>query len=258
MLDRIIPKLSRISTQERDYAVSVQQRDKWFTSLTEVNQYGFKKRTDLIITGFLNDVDPFRQCPMDLILVFVAFIGGFLEIKFDIFHPDFPNDIKDEGTMIHRKIHKNNDGVCDIIYACSNGFNAGYHEWHIKYKCKSITKQPQDDIGILSDIGDVQRYNDNKFLFLGDVYWLSNTGGDKCDIYYKKGMSVTTVKCDNFRPWIKDDVISVRLDCNKWTVEFRINNRTVGKVLKIRPRMHYLGIISRTNNVKYKLVYLPS
>ena len=257
MVNRIIAKSANISTPER------KARDKWIKSLNEVNKYGFKKRTDLIITGFISDVDPDHQCPMDLILLFVAYIGGYLEIKFDILNDRFPDDIQDEGTLIHRK---NNDHVwrsrryglggnttetrwpfC-IIYACSKGFNQGTHEWHIKFKCKSNTKVPKDNIGILTNIN-VGEFNEYKE---GNAYFISNSSKN---VQYRHGDVVTIVKCKDFIPWVKNDVISVILDCDNWTVEFRINNKMVGKVLEVIKGTYYFAIESHTNNIKYKLVY---
>ena len=177
MIDRITPKLASVQTLDRH------KRDKWFNSLQEVNKYGFKRRTGLTITGFLNDVDPNHQCPMDLIMILVAYFGGFLDIKFDILSKYFPNDIKDEGTLIHRKVNKHKHEVFQdvswstfIIYACSKGFDQGYHEWHIKCKCKSNTKIPKDWIGIVTDLDDVKFNNDvqgeaDSFSADGDYYW---------------------------------------------------------------------------------------
>ena len=65
-----------------------------------------KKNQDLLIHGYLSDVDPQRQCALDLLILFIKYIGGFLEVKFDaITHVKYRSDIKHEGTCIKRKVN---------------------------------------------------------------------------------------------------------------------------------------------------------
>ena len=260
MINRIAPRLATILPLSRE------ERDKWFTSLTEVNKYGFQKRVDLIITGFLKDIDQEHQLPIDLMIVLVSYIGGMSEIVFDIECRMIPReDIKDEGTLIHRKvnkfaIHKRNgiekDVSAFIIYACSKGFDSGCHEWHIRFRCKLDNKIPKDSIGIVTDIDDVEKCNNdkglNEFRSKGDYYWIDNK--QKQIKYKANGLEVKLQWEDYMLSWEKNDIITVRLDCDAWNVEFRINNKMIAKIQDIKPQIYYFAIGSRTNNVKYEVV----
>ena len=87
-----------------------------------------------------------------------------------------------------------------------------------------------------------------------NAYWISNK--DRKVLYSLKGESSSHgIKCNNYIPWMNNDVISVRLDCCKWTVEFRINNKTVVKTINIKAAEYFVLIESNTNNCKYNLVY---
>eukprot|EP01084_Bolivina_argentea_P279468 477788_1 len=260
MIQRIIQKSANIPTKER------KKRDKWFKNLNEVNEYGFKKKSDFLITGFLSDIDPYRQIPMDLVLLFIRYTGGFLELKFDKCRPTkYYNLIKHSGTAIIRtKVGGDESYYGDrsekILFYASKPFKLGKHAWHIKFKSKSNTKIPADQIGIFTkSTSRSQRYYYYNSGFSmgvgGNGYWISNNGKNIQYRLERENMMTRGIKCENYIPWVKNDVVSILLDCNRWNVEFRINNRLIGKRIKIEKGGYFAGVESSCNKCQYKLVY---
>ena len=284
MIRRIINKSANIPTTER------KTRDKWFKRLNEVNEFGFKMKADYLIAGFMSDVDPTRTlCPFDLILLLASYSGGVLELKFDNAAGDGNTaDIKHQGTFIFFPCYADyililflfvivNEGTLIVRneangnnrYWCSKPFGIGKHDFHIKFKCKSHSRIPFDCIGITRRCVKAKqvRYRGwgyrNRFewnwepslrSYGNNSYFISNKDKNVQYLLPKEHMT-RGIKCDNYIPWISNDVITIRLDCNKWTVEFKINNKRMGQKIKIPEGNYYAIAELNSNKCEYKLVY---
>eukprot|EP01084_Bolivina_argentea_P296273 510230_1 len=152
-------------------------------------------------------------------------------MKFDVMPSGCSDVVKDDGMEIHRRyLHTYTKlgravNSSRFMIGCSRGFNEGINEWRIE----TLQDHNEEIIGITTAIADCK-----KLMWIG--YAKGNTyyyyGGDKAGNGacvqsnvngHRKFYSVDAYK------WKRNDVISVKVNCDKWTVSFKLNGTLVGE-----------------------------
>ncbi len=165
-------------------------------------------------------------------------------MRFDLIHSDYTDCIKNDGTLFVRGI---DDELPSMFSALSSRtFSAGdIGEFRIK-----CNKPKGDSIGIISNTK-VTKETDIYHACVEDtiIYYYHGDG-----VLYEVG-GVMINDQNNVTGWKKNDIITVKVDCVKWTVTFMRNDEMVGGVTKIKENDVYYPLIGTCNDdVEYELI----
>ena len=178
---------------------------------------------ELLTFGFIRDAEQqFKRIlvPRDVKRICVAFGAEWRHAWFSVF-----DEIKSviqlkvdtiNKALVHYQVLKGNGfsgSTQDIMYLSSTGFSCGVHE--ITMHC--VKSHPNDKFGIventnvdtLTGLGKIYLYNP---VFGNRYYWWKHTHNVwKGSNYHKKIEEIA---------WRNGDTIRMRLDCEKWTLQF--------------------------------------
>ena len=162
--------------------------------------------------------------------IILTLLGNIL-LHFDIFHEDRKDEVLDGGMRIKRTTGRSS------LFASSFYFNSGVNEFKIK-----CINPHFDTIGIISDTTDCAKNQWITQINSGIAYYYYNYIG------IEKTPSGRTIHRTSTK-WKNDDIITVRIDCEKWIVAFYLNDEQIGRDLKIKPNSSYHPVLG-TNTDK--------
>ena len=187
--------------------------------------------------------------PTSLRVVIMTFVGNIC-MRFDTIHEDYKDHIKEHGSILERPQSSSINRKDSIYYiACSStSFSSGIHEFRI------LCNNPKDDaIGIISDISNCTKKNlfwtkakGNIYYYYGDGQISHKTDGDSIKSIFK-----------DIKPWNKNDIIIVNINCNKWTINFYKDDKQnkMGTEINIKPNTTYYPMIATQNHdTKYEII----
>eukprot|EP01084_Bolivina_argentea_P070227 127688_1 len=223
-------------------------------TLNKLNKLSSFEVSELLINSSIRSVLNNDYYPIDIIFIIIRYIEMLL-IRFDLIPQKHKNIIGDNGLTIKRDIISTEQWIWDpnndewwhddipenaklgllpskFIIGCSIGFNFGVHERKIKVikhkNCKT------DWIGIVENIKLFKNEyieNSKKYLhFGGYCYYLM--GGKRFKATNESNIVDPNIIDDNHNyitKWKQNDIITVQLDCNKWTVMIYVNNKKTKK-----------------------------
>ena len=174
-------------------------------------------------------------------------------MRFDLYNQKFCDILYD--VIIKGRILKPGQGYdfdaserslsCHRVFSCKVGYNIGVHKWKLKYMInddKSITS-PYGGIGICSDNKILKK--SNKFGNYAQtnyklLHWVNNKSFGSC-IYYDQGSNCIYQYIngkgkvlfrkkqmnDHTESYVKGDVITIILDCNRWKLKILKNDENI-------------------------------
>ena len=223
-----------------------------------------------LVNGYIRHHNDTYYFTLQLRIIIMEYIMDIF-LRFDTSITKCMNDIFENGTFIHRgklsvakrllarkvgrnKPHKVLQDVSysAVIFASSTGYDQGIHEWKIKV-CDTSEHFQHCSFGIISDINEALKPQSMSKVN-GDSYYL-NYGQIQFGRYSKMKLFYGSTRKYSTPKWIQGDVITVHLNCNKWTCKFRINGKMVGSKFEITKfQTYYPAIESRAYNNQFELV----
>lgn len=174
-----------------------------------------------------------------------------------------------EATLIVRAAQVDPDAdtpgtprVTPYIFGCSQGWNQGI----LRFSVKCI--EPQNDV--LGVVSNIKVCTEDNWI---SSYWLDATAyglyGDGIIMENVERGQPPNILQDRLTKWKKNDIVTVKVDCEKWEISFWITNglvsdqrngtgrdgmeRQVGQTIRVRPFMTYYPFIgSHYSNAKYQ------
>ena len=167
-------------------------------------------------------------------------LAQFMEslLKFNYVGDDYKHIIKDDGKRI------DSDTFAIVTVGCLLEINKGINEF--KVKC---IKPSADLIGIMSnmdeDVINGSAFDAPKLMrqLNGYKYWWEIKHTEFLFAYKNKDR-IGGHK--SVRSWnvARNDIITVRVDCNQWIVTFYLNDDKIGESLAIEPDLTYYFFMS--------------
>ena len=160
-------------------------------------------------------------------------------IQFDIYNGEVVQMIADDHTEWKAIT---NQGIINRMVSSSKGFNKGVHEWIIHCIIDGGWYQA---IGIISD-----KWNNSKYNWFGgstNGYCYYLYGWDDYQIKISKSPKYIAKCAQKFNQeicWKTGDNIIVLLDCDNWTISFKLNGKIVGSPVDIEPNLTYYPTIA--------------
>ena len=215
-----------------------------------------------LVNGYIRKNNDEYYTTLELRIIIMEYIMDIF-LRFDTTHTKHTRDILQNGTFIHtgtafkflvRSEGRNkassskyvNPGP--IIYACSTGYDEGIHEWKIK-----INKASDRHIafGIITNIDQCKK-SLTLYGVKGDAYYIQY---DRICCGCHTVMKLRRSKKYTIKRWSVGDIITVHLNCEKWTCKFRINGKMVGCKFDItQNRKYHAAIESNACDNKLQLV----
>jgi len=145
------------------------------------------------------------------------------------------------------------------ILLSSNGLNQGIHEWNIEIVSTDVDLQEIGVIGTddidripVSDLGamDTEQFK-SRALYGNEI------GSDA--LFYGSWKANGKARCHrDLRPffktgWTEGDVITVKLDLDKWRIKFFLNGQSVRYTMTLDPKKVYFPMICFSGNCKFSL-----
>ena len=185
--------------------------------------------------------------PEALNVVILRFLGNIL-IHFDVFNDFYKECVQQNGHCL--KIEEDFE-FDTFTVGCSYGFNKGITEIRIQCVHGDAGDEP---IGIGTSLQ--KCYNKESWFFdcgLENVYGMYSG-----NLLVKGGTGTIADKCQyELREWLKNDTLTVRIDCHQRKVSFFINDELMGNAIDIQPnRTYYLTMSFQTEDVEYRFVYI--
>lgn len=228
-----------------------------------------------LVNGYVRNNNDTYFFTLQLRIIIMEYIMDIF-IRFDTSAGKAINDIFRNGTFIHRglrsirkevlprgagrkkAIQRTLSGSCSsVIFASSTGYNQGVHEWKIKVsgECQHASKC---GIGVMSDINggfdcNPKGLEHSMYNLKCDCYFIRS--GVIANGYYSKKSKRDYSRSHPIPDWTSGDVITVHLNCNKWTCKFRVNGKMVGsKVAITKSKTYYPAIESSAVDNKFELI----
>ena len=208
-------------------------------------------RYDHLIAGYvtreiLNEQS--NDYPLDINSIIIHFLGDIFVI-FDIYHTAHQQCIQKQGTIIKRAagtygIKGGAEYSSRWVYfsvGSSMEMDHGYYSFDIK----CVEPNRYDAIGITSDLSICEERN----MWFGD-----GTGHTYC---YKGGGAIAGLASQiGIQSWEKNDLLSVKIDCEAWTVSFYRNGQLMGKAVDMEKNVKYHAFIGTAmNETEYHLFW---
>jgi len=229
----------------------------------------------------------------DTLSILVTSYIGILQLigsnKFDIYISEFSKYIMNKGLIIHRPIpnwYWDGDHTRAYLCASSNGYIKGIHEWIIKIKhSKELYKTNHGDaIGIIdelkrSSLSNIDPSYDPSYLTENvNAYYIQRKGirsiensnnSDPSNVYWSSLIKCQTRdkncesqfepnrisgKYNNSDDDEFEDIIQIQLDCNRWKVNFIINDTRKPCLDIASGRKYYLFVHSVEYDTEYQLL----
>ena len=179
------------------------------------------------------------------LIQFIATLLGCMLMTFDTINKDWKHVIQQDGYLIKSKTMK------VLLYGCSIGVRGGVFTFRIK----CLSSGNDEGIGIMSDINECSKTSTmNTVHFMAkDIkgykyYWLGKRG------IYAKHDEIELQSFDVPDEWEKDDIISIKVDCNKWKVTFSRNDKQE-KSMEIKSNLtYYLFVTTQWHGSSYQLL----
>eukprot|EP01084_Bolivina_argentea_P296186 510074_1 len=233
-----------------------------------------KECTKFILNAYIHQIKlclSINNIENHLIKIISTYLGENILMRFDICPYDYiEKEISHFGHKISRGKHNwyYIDGDNDrrerrvsVIYGCSIGFRYDIHSWKIKINGNKYDENGYfcwyDYIGIAANIK-INNKNgfvtetDEAYFIKGDKYIICGC----IDMFIESNHIKVDKKIETKQLLKPKDVIMVILNCNKWTVTFKINGKKIGKTVNIaKDKMYYPLIYSNTDFCKFSLIY---
>ena len=204
----------------------------------------FDEKADCLVYGYVSEeiknVELEDKYPKELNLLIMQFLGNIF-MRFDLIHSDYKGCIQNDGTVFKRGIYAKAKSFSAVS---SYTFKPGdIGEFRIK-----CNKPGGDSIGIM-DNTNIINYRSKYHSYIDvTVYYYHGWG----NLYGVDGDLVENVSEHKFKI---DDIITVKIDCNKWILTFMRNDKMVGKQIEIASKDEYYPFIGTlSNNVEYELI----
>lgn len=229
----------------------------------DVGQYTVT--STFIVSGYIRnsqrllprDQNAFFTIPSAIIWIVLTYYSPTFQL--DIYRDSVSVDriLRNDGTRIIRdpNIHDTQPTAVEpdhFIFGCSVGWNWGVYEFSVK------CVHPQNDvIGVVSDVAACK---DEHWIA---AYWLDATAYG----LYGHGIVMENVARgqhprilqDGLAKWKKDDVVTVKLDCEQWEISYFINGKQVGETHVIRENATYSPYFgSKHAAAEYQLIGMES
>ena len=129
----------------------------------------------------------------------------------------------------------------DIVFLSNIGFRRGVHE--VSMQC--VCSHPNDKFGIvqnidtdtLTDFGRIYLYNP---VFERRYFWWLHTRKIWAQSSHHKAI-------ENGLKWKAGDIVSMRVDCNAWTLQYSLNGLPVVKAFPIEENVTYYPVLTNGN-----------
>lgn len=188
---------------------------------------------------------------IQLIEIIASYLGQVF-MRFDLCPSGYSTNIKANGTIIE---YSNKGNHTPVLFGCSIGVNEGIHKWKLRIDSldKASIKSPLDSIGIVHDIKTAakfctrQRTSPYYGLSLGSESY-QIIGGKNINCGDNNRVNWNAIQTDT--KWSVGDVITVILNCKKWKLMFKINDKLVGKGVLISVRkLYHLFVLVRSKEL---------
>eukprot|EP01084_Bolivina_argentea_P182973 315803_1 len=215
---------------------------------------GKKKRMhrfEYLIFGYIRNIEEenklFITICNDIKYEIVKF---YPKLKFDIVHPTHKHCVQQNGTAIKRP-KRGNLPVYVYFSICSSfTFLSGINEFKIK-----CIKPKADVIGIISNTKICEYANRWCFQAEGNLY--AYCSGQVLCSFNTTNMEANPQQ-SHLAEWKQNDIITVRINCEEWSVTFLLNDQQLGKTMPIVPNMPYHAFIGiqhhQVHDTEYKLI----
>eukprot|EP01084_Bolivina_argentea_P105162 188256_1 len=200
--------------------------------------------TRYINENFINISKNYDHFASPLINEIIKFLGNIF-IIFDVYHEHYRDCILNNGQTFKRN-NTNTDSVGYISIGCSITWISGVHEWKIKIK------QYASFIGIVSDLTPCKQKE--KFIYemtKGYSYYIY-CGKPHSLIWSNQSNSYVEYSLKQIKP---NDIVTVKLNCNEWKLQFYVNNEKIGKMVPIKKdNVYYPVICSKNKDDEYYII----
>ena len=196
----------------------------------------------------LQQSDITANYPISINKIIDKYLGNIF-LKFDICPNDYTQVIQNDGTLMNRSIDIVENGKLFLV-ASSTGFSSGINE----IKIEVMQDHNNSIIGVITDINHCKRK-----IWIGYI---------KANMYYYFGGDMDgsgtciTQKVNgkrHFEPvvedhaWKKNDIITIKIDCEQWKIRFFRNNQIVGNELNIIKGFTYYPVISTSGAGAFRI-----
>eukprot|EP01084_Bolivina_argentea_P070870 128863_1 len=215
---------------------------------TELNDY------DLIFPQSYNDIDLYTKC---LVVGYTRDILGITSNNKDLIHLIILYLF--DNTVNFNMINK------DFIMS-SNGFCYGYHEWSLKIINSSIRRHEIGIVSILNPYTTIgSRSLDGHDMSICDMdeFGARTVYGTDCTTFYYASYNENNFeRCykqlDKYHRYTylnEGDIVKIVLDLYKGNVTFYLNNKKIGKTIKIQKNKVYYPITTYFGRFRCELVH---
>ena len=206
-------------------------------------QSNISEKRDCLVNGYIVEyiVENGRKVayPIELNKIIATFLGSIF-LVFDIISESTPDDCIDKTGKLIKNTQNATTRVASS-YCINNGVT------YIDIKC--IKPGQSDVIGITSNI-DACKTGQWISLQKGYKYWWYGDTG----IYGEKDQVDIVDKYMWSKSWQKNDVISMKIDCDQLELVWRLNQEIKHQV-KIKESIDYhLFFMGQSENIEYQLL----
>eukprot|EP01084_Bolivina_argentea_P119094 211212_1 len=207
---------------------------------------------ELLVFGYIRQIE--MVIPFDIMKTCCDFYTYYELIRFSIYNSE-TSESTDNFTCL-----KSKDTGCNKLFVSEKGFNSGYHQW----KIKCVHSNGNAGVGvIINNKNDIQSLKGGNYWlfnrnFEGSYYWYSDVHGSRIQ-YYKNGNQEWYHDIGIY--FVTNDIITIRLDCNKWKLQFSKlsnDNKTeieVDKEFDIQNNCtYYPAVCFCENDAEFKLL----
>ena len=190
------------------------------------------KRTRLTLSGYIRESFA-HDVPLDIINLSITYYCQ-MEIAFDVFSHSLSGMVRDDCFMIsNQKPLKLSSPY--TTFAASAAWNHGVHSFSVQQVPAADTRMSSaaGAIGLVSSelLDKCRRSGDFYFLFANDVpkcvmYCLDGNG----TVYGIAGDGSGYRKLSKSRSWKDGDTITLKVDCETWTLTFFCNQKRIANV----------------------------
>eukprot|EP01084_Bolivina_argentea_P175077 303219_1 len=210
----------------------------------------------LLIDGFLKKLlstfgnNKTITCPKCLNDLIMKYVDNIWNMHFDSYPSKFNHHIQENGKLIVKPQPHHLHKITRYIICASQSISNRINEFRIQ------CVQPKSDcIGIISNTETSK--NDNMFWSMskGNLYYYWGGGGILYGLSTENRPKETSLNYPDHAEWNQGDIITVRVDCNKWIVTFFKNDTQIGDNVNIIPNMSYYPMMGlQSNDVKYRVI----
>mmetsp|Transcript_33749 Transcript_33749/g.54001 ORF Transcript_33749/g.54001 Transcript_33749/m.54001 type:complete len:210 (-) Transcript_33749:8-637(-) len=203
-----------------------------------------QKQLGWLIDGYLKQLSSLY--PLELNAVIVTFLGNIL-FKFDSVHEKYRHCIQNNGRTVSRPKVDNDADLVLFSICSSTKFEVGINQFTVK-----CVKNPRDNsIGIMSNTSICDKEDAHHFYAEANAYYLHGCGSIFCS---SKTANAKTYTHDLSRRCQKNDMVTIIVNCDRWTVQFIVNKQPLGTPIDIVPGAYHAFIGTVDHDTEFELV----